>query len=106
MDDERRSFPRRPAKGNVLCRLDRLGMGPQHRGKLMDISQSGASFTLPVAVDAGQEVQLEFPSKGASKPFATSVTVIRTTEDDAEGWQVFAELHSRMPYAFFLDLTR
>jgi serine/threonine protein kinase len=60
---ERRIYPRRPANCVVLCRLVDAPDRPQVRGRTVNVSQSGACLTVPMELQKGDVVEIDFVGK-------------------------------------------
>jgi hypothetical protein len=96
--ENRRSHPRRAAKGEVDCRMDKLGMGRPIRGHLVDLSISGACFRLDREVHRGDEIEVELIPVGNVKSVRTSATVKQVRPGDEGEWLIGCEFDKRISY--------
>ena len=103
---DRRAFRRREGIGDVVFRVGKFGMGKPVRGELGDLSPDGASVTLPVEIQEGAELEIEFTGVGSFKSLTIRAIVrkVMTTEDGR--WTAGVRFERRMPYEFLNQLSR
>lgn len=101
-----RAFPRRPAKGTVLCRMGKLGLGRSVKGKLLDLSPDGAGFWLEKEVAFGCTLELEMLGIGIARPILADAEVRYVASVPAGGWHVGVQFSKRLPHAELANLFR
>lgn len=99
-NQDRRAFPRRLASGAVVCRVGRWGLGKPLRGKLLNLSQMGARFTLSMAAKLGDNISLELLGV-AGRTFGPLDAIVRRCEPAAEEGQfeIGCRFEKPLPYA-------
>lgn len=108
---DRRAFPRRESHCQVIVSRPRID-GPEgsaraawqreselRKGDLLDISLSGAAFTLKEQPANGERLGLRLKKSHSHIVFDTRATVVRTARDEAAGcWQVFCQFERTLPF--------
>jgi hypothetical protein len=103
---ERRAFPRRSGRAEIQCRLDKLGMSAPVKGRLLDLSQDGAAFTIAREVAENQEIEIEFAGVGSTKSVRIPAVVLRAIATDDGLWRIITRFEKRLPYANYQQLVR
>lgn len=108
---DRRAFPRRESHCQVIVSRPRID-GPEgsaraawqreselRKGELLDISLSGAAFSLKEQPANGERLGLRLKKSHSHIVFDTRATVVRTARDEAAGcWQVFCQFERTLPF--------
>jgi hypothetical protein len=100
-----RGMLRRPAKGVVLLRLDKWGMGRGIACRVLEVNEAGVSFVSPEQVAMGAEVEVELSGlvSRSGKRVASTIRHIDATED---GIIVGCEFERRIKLADYLHMLR
>jgi hypothetical protein len=98
----RRAFPRQPARGSVVARVGRFGVGRSLRGSLVNMSQTGVLIELPEPVEPGKDVELEMVPYGAGRTSTMQATVRRCVARPNGGWEIGCQFFSPIAYALMM----
>ncbi len=91
----RRTFPRRAAKGLAVCRTGKYGMGKPIRGKLLNLSPAGAGATMPQEFTIGSDVELQLDPVGSAKPLVIPAKVRVSIAQGEACWYTGFEFEKR-----------
>jgi hypothetical protein len=100
-DLERRAFPRRRGRGQIMVVPAEKPLAPGIRAKVLDVSQAGIQFTIPRALAVGQRVLVNvLPGAAEKRPTQLRAEVCRVSPSDRPAqYEVVCTFIERITYA-------
>jgi hypothetical protein len=100
-DFERRAFPRRRGRGQVMIIPSEKPMAPGIRAKLLDVSQAGIQFTIPRELTVGQRILVNVqPGAAEKRPTQLRAEVCRVVPSAPPAhYEVVCTFIERISYA-------
>jgi hypothetical protein len=102
MHQNRRAFPRQPARGDAVARVGRFGVGRALRGTLVNLSQTGVLIELAEAVEPGKDMEVELIPYGGGRSITVQATVRRCHAKSPRAWDVGCQFFSPISYAVMM----
>lgn len=104
--EQRRAFPRRPAKGTVTLRTGPAAMARGIYGRLVDISSAGVGILVGRELVPGTTVELEMQGVGSAKGFTVAAEVRFTQVAQGGAYRVGLRFLHRLLERELADLVR
>ena len=103
----RRIAARRPFKGKIkaTCYKGLLDLGQNIAVKLLDVSESGMSLTVSIALEKPQEVLILLESQRHASPIKTPGVVMWCIPSGQGNWTVGIQFGKYLSYANFTHFT-
>ena len=98
--------PSRRAKGEATIRAGKLGMGPELRGRLTNVSTTGAVLSMLCEPPIGVEVALELTAPGRGGGLKAAGVFESATRADDGLWHVDCRFERPVTYHDLRDLLR
>ena len=102
----RPSFPTRPAKGAVRCRLDACRMGPAIEGSLLSVSQERARIELRRQLRIGAELEIELTGYQCRTGVSIRAVVIHVQPHGTDSWETVCQFGKFLSHQQMADLVR
>lgn len=99
-ENDRRSFPRVPAQGQIVCMLNRTSAPVDLQGRVLNISRTGAQLALPSEVAPGDPIRLHLVQSGWRIP-ATVQWAFRS--NDQQNWLAGCQFHDPFEFVHLVE---
>ena len=103
--NRRSAIRRKPKNVQVSCRRGTLGSGPDIALVLRSLSESGARLLVTAALQANEDVAIEFRGPLTTKPIRVLADVVRVKPVPGSVYCVAVVFQKRLAYADFSRLT-
>jgi hypothetical protein len=97
---------RRAARGDVVCRAGKFGLGRPIAGKLLDLSQDGVGILLPKPLAAGDEIDIELTPIGGRRIEARHAVVRWARQNEDGSWRIGCQFEHYLSYQEFISFVR